>query len=293
MNPPGEIAMLAALAAPTVALVNNAQREHQEFMLSVEASARENGAVIEALGASGVVVIPADDAYTALWLQMAGSRGVLSFALQGPADVHCEAHWQGGHWAMLLHTPAGEAPVALRMAGEHNLKNALAAATGALAAGAPLTAIVQGLESFEPVKGRSKLHSLHWRGAALTLVDDSYNANPDSVRAAIDVLATLSGPRWLLLGDMGEVGDQGPAFHTEVGGYARERGIEQLWCAGAASADAAAAYGSGARHFADPAALIAALAEAAPVASALVKGSRSMRMERVVAALMQEAGHAA
>ena len=236
---------------------------------------------------------PADDAYTALWLQMAGSRAVLSFARQGAADVVADAHWQGSHWAMLLHTPAGDAPVALRMAGEHNLKNALAAATGALAAGAPLAAIVQGLESFEPVKGRSKLHELRWRGAALSLVDDSYNANPDSVRAAIDVLAALPGPHWLVLGDMGEVGAQGPAFHAEVGAYARERGIGQLWCAGPASAGAAAAYGPGARHFADPIALIAALAEATPAASALVKGSRSMRMERVVSALIKEASDAA
>ena len=127
------------------------------------------------------------------------------------------------------------------------------------------------------------------RGAALTLIDDSYNANPDSVRAAIDVLAALDGPRWLALGDMGEVGTQGPAFHAEVGAYAHQRGIEQLWTVGALSAHAAAAYGAAARHFGDVEALLAALGEAPGSASVLVKGSRFMRMERVVKALRDAA----
>jgi UDP-N-acetylmuramoyl-tripeptide--D-alanyl-D-alanine ligase len=143
------------------------------------------------------------------------------------------------------------------------------------------------------VKGRSKLHRLARAGATLTLVDDSYNANPDSVRAAIDVLASLPGPRWLVLGDMGEVGAQGPAFHAEVGGYARRRGIESFWTAGTLCADAAAAFGPDARHFDSVEALLAALGDAPQAASALVKGSRFMRMERVVAALLQGAGDAA
>ena len=292
MNHPGEIARLAGIAAPTVALVNNAQREHQEFMATVEAAARENGAVIEALDAQGVAVFPADDVFTPLWRQLAGTRRVSSFALQGPAEVRADAQWQGERWVLRLHTPAGAAELALRLAGQHNLKNALAAAACALAAGVALAAVVRGLEAFEPVKGRSRLVRL--RGARRrTLVDDSYNANPDSVRAAIDVLASLDGPRWLLLGDMGEVGDQGPAFHAEVGGYARDRGIEQLWTAGALSAGAAAAFGAPARHFDSVDALLAALPEAPTAASLLVKGSRFMRMERVVQALEQEVPHAA
>src|SRR5262249_2117465 len=163
---------------------------------------------------------------------------------------------------------------------EHNLRNALAAAACALAAGAPLTAIVQGLESFQPVKGRSQLKPLTLHGQAVTLVDDSYNANPDSGRAAIDVLAPLPAPRWVLLGDMGEVGERGPQFHAEVGAYARERGIESLWCAGELSAHAAAAYGSTARHFNDVQALLAALAgsPAPDCGAVLVKGSRFMKM---------------
>ncbi len=286
MNHPGEIAGLARMAAPTVALVNNAQREHQEFMASVEAVARENGAAIEALGPAGTAVFPADDAHAPLWRGLAGARPVLGFAIgaRGVADVSGQAVWQpaGAHWALELHTPAGDAPVVLRAAGLHNVKNALAAAACALAAGAPLAAIRAGLEAFEPVEGRSRVLAL---AGGATLVDDSYNANPDSVRAAIDLLASLPGARWLVLGDMGEVGERGPEFHAEVGAYARERGLDALWCVGPLCAHAAAAYGAAARHFADVPALVGALAGAPTHRTVLVKGSRFMRMERVVDAL--------
>ncbi|MGQ3092591.1 MAG: UDP-N-acetylmuramoyl-tripeptide--D-alanyl-D-alanine ligase [Roseateles sp.] len=284
MNHPGEIAPLAAMTQPTVALVNNAQREHLEFMATVEAVARENGVVIEALGPTGCAVFPAEDACAPIWLELAGSRPHLSFALRGEADVTGEAIWIGAHWAVEVHTPAGSVPVALHMAGEHNVRNALAAAACALAAGAPLSAIGQGLEAFRAVKGRSELKT-DARGR--TLIDDSYNANPDSVRAAIDVLAGMPGAGWLVLGDMGEVGNDGPAFHREVGAYAGERGIAHLWTAGAAARDAAAAYGPRARAFDDTAALIAALAEQPDAAQTLVKGSRFMKMEQVVAALQK------
>jgi UDP-N-acetylmuramoyl-tripeptide--D-alanyl-D-alanine ligase len=186
-----------------------------------------------------------------------------------------------------MHTPAGPAAFELRVAGLHNVKNALAAAGAALAVGVAPAAIAQGLQAFEPVTGRSRLHRRLWRGEALTLVDDAYNANPDSVRAAIDVLAALDGPRWLILGDMGEVGHQGPAFHAEVGDYARQRGIEQLWTVGELCLHAAAAYGQAARHFASVDALLAALGQAGAARSALVKGSKFMRMPRVVQALLQ------
>jgi UDP-N-acetylmuramoyl-tripeptide--D-alanyl-D-alanine ligase len=282
MNHPGEIAPLAAMTQPTVALVNNAQREHQEFMVTVEAVARENGQVIEALGSTGCAVFPAEDACAPIWLELAGNRPHLSFALRGEADVTGDAVWMATHWALELHTPAGTAPVALHMAGEHNVRNALAAAACALAAGAPLAAIARGLEDFRAVKGRSELKT--YRGG-LTLIDDSYNANPDSVRAAIDVLAGMPGDGWLVLGDMGEVGNDGPAFHREVGAYAAERGIAHLWTAGSAARDTAAAYGPTARAFDNTAALIAALNEQPRVAHTLVKGSRFMKMEQVVAAL--------
>lgn len=285
MNHPGEIAALAALAAPTVGLVNNAQREHQEFMGTVAAVARENGAVIDALPPAGWAVFPADDSFAPLWQTLAGSRRCMRFGPGG--EVTADADWAGDHWQLRLHTPQGEVATALHIAGAHNLRNALAATAAALAAGAPLTAVHDGLAAFRPVKGRSVAQRRVWRGAPLTLVDDSYNANPDSVRAAIDVLAGLPGPRWLVLGDMGEVGDNGPAFHDEVGAYARERGIESLWCAGPLSAHAAQGYSAErARHFVGTAELLAALDDAPPAASLLVKGSRFMAMERVVAAVV-------
>ena len=286
MNHPGEIAALAALTAPTVALVNNAQREHQEFMASVEAVANENGAVISALGASGTAVFPADDQHAPIWHQLAGNRPTLTFALTGAADVTCHAEWVGGHWALLLQTPAGASTVQLRVAGWHNVKNALAAAACALAAGCPLDAIRRGLEAFAPVKGRSQIKHYQRDGQTVTLIDDTYNANPDSVRAAIEVLGSLPGPRWLVLGDMGEVGDNGPAFHREVGAFAKARGIDALWTVGTAATHAAEAF-SGARHFEDMPSLLTALPLAPICAAIVVKGSRFMKTEQVVAALVE------
>ena len=287
MNHPGEIAELAAVTAPTVALVNNAQREHQEFMASVEAVAFENGAVISALGPTGVAVFPADEEHAPIWHNLAGRRPMLTFALSGPADVTCHAEWTQDRWAVLLQTPAGAVTVQLQVAGWHNVKNALAASACALAAGCPLEAIARGLESFAPVKGRSQVKRLAREGGVATLIDDTYNANPDSVRAAIEVLAALPGPRWLVLGDMGEVGDQGQEFHREVGALAAARGIDALWTLGSASAHAAAAFGA-ARHFDTMAVLIDALPQAPAFNAVVVKGSRFMKMEQVVAALTDD-----
>jgi UDP-N-acetylmuramoyl-tripeptide--D-alanyl-D-alanine ligase len=292
MNHPGEIAQLAAMAAPTVALVNNAQREHQEFMSGVEAVARENGSVIEALGADGVAVFPADEEFTPLWRALAGDRRVLTFALGDvAADVSATASWSADHWLVALHAAAGSRRLKLHIAGLHNVKNALAATACALAAGCPLDAAVRGLEAFKAVQGRSQAGSFVRDGRQVTLIDDSYNANPDSVRAAIEVLAGLPGPRWLVLGDMGEVGDQGPAFHREVGGFARDAGMDALWTAGSLCAHAAAAFGA-ARHFDSVDDLLAALPQAPVATSVLVKGSRFMKMERIVAALKSAASSA-
>ena len=290
MNHPGEIADLAALAAPTVALVNNAQREHQEFMHTVEAVARENGAVLQALSCNGTAVFPADDEYTAVWRELAQGCRVMDFALSGSASVTGQAVWRADprpHWVIALSTPAGAAEVHLHMAGMHNVRNALAATASALAAGVPLASVVAGLNAFEPVKGRSQLSAATFNGHAVTLVDDSYNANPDSVRAAIDMLAGLPGPHWLVLGDMGEVGNQGPAFHAEVGAYAKERGIEHLWTAGTLCQHTAQAFGPAAQSFASAADIVAALSSSAKpaVGAVLVKGSRFMKMEQVVQVL--------
>lgn len=286
MNHPGEIAELAAIAQPTVALVNNAQREHQEFMHTVEAVARENGAVLAALPSDGVAVFPAHDAYTPLWRELAGGRRCVTFAGEG-ADVHgTRQAWRDGAWAVRVATAAGEFDTRLRIAGQHNVVNALAATACALAIGVPAAVAAQGLAAFSPVMGRSRAFAVHQGGRVVNVVDDSYNANPDSVRAAIDVLAGLPAPHLLVLGDMGEVGSQGPRFHAEAGSEAKARGVEQLFALGDLTHHAVQAFGAGARHFSEVEALIAAVREALPRAgSVLVKGSRFMRMERVVRAI--------
>jgi UDP-N-acetylmuramoyl-tripeptide--D-alanyl-D-alanine ligase len=173
----------------------------------------------------------------------------------------------------------------LSIAGRHNVKNSLAAAAAALSAGVSASAVVAGLQAFEPVKGRSKVLRLAVQGRSVTLVDDTYNANPDSVRAAIDVLTELPSPRLLVLGDMGEVGNQGPQFHAEVGAYAAECGIEAVYTLGDLCQFAGQAFGD-ARHFADMDSLLAAVQQsAAQFLSIVVKGSRFMKMERVIEAL--------
>ena len=288
MNHPGEIAYLSQIAKPTVALVNNAQREHLEFMGTVEAVAHENGAVIDSLGPQGVAVFPADDDYSAVWIKKAGSRSMLTFALTTDADVTADAHWTGAGWQAMAKTPQGELSFTLSVAGRHNVKNALAATACALAAGVPLECISRGLSGFEPVKGRSRTIVIRSEGRPVTLIDDTYNANPDSMRAAIDVLAALPGPRLLVMGDMGEVGDQGPQFHAEAGRWANAQGIDHLYTLGAQSHLASQSFGKG-RHFDDVGALKEAVFSQLPnVSSVLVKGSRFMKMERVVTSIQEQ-----
>lgn len=303
MNHPGEISWLAELSMPTVALVNNAQREHLEFMSSVEAVAKENGSVISSLPSMGVAVFPHDDEFAPLWGSAAGNRPKLTFAVvprdpnrprrngsEKTADVFCEQpDWVRGAWHIQVQTPTGELKFLLHSPGLHNVKNALAAVACTMAVGVPLEVIVQGLESFQPVKGRSRLFHGVSRGCEFELVDDTYNANPDSVRAAIDVLAGLPGPRLLVLGDMGEVGSSGPQFHAEAGAYARAVGIETLFTLGELSKVASEAFeitGAGG-HWQTMDALQKGVVEVLPqYRSVLVKGSRFMKMERVVEAVM-------
>jgi UDP-N-acetylmuramoyl-tripeptide--D-alanyl-D-alanine ligase len=302
MNHPGEIGRLSAIARPTLALVNNAQREHQEFMHSVHAVALENGAVLAGLPDDGVAVFPFDDEFTGLWRTLAGARRTLTFAparaahdtmtaREGDttrADVSCT--WRPNEFGsdLFVTMRTGAEPlqffVALAAAGEHNVRNALAAAACALGIGIDAQAIKRGLEAFAPVSGR-----LQKKMAAngVTVIDDSYNANPDSVRAAIDVLAQAAPPRILVLGDMGEVGDQGREFHEEIGAYAASRGIEHVLATGDLARHLSGDDGH-ARHFEQFDALVAALddllARSAPMAPAtvLIKGSRFMKMERIV-----------
>lgn len=283
MNHPGEIAMLAAIARPTVALVNNAQREHQEFLASVEATAQENGAAIAALPAEGVAVFPADDGCAPLWRQLAGTRRVLDFSLDGDAAITAQARTTSAGSTLSIATAAGVIDARLAVAGRHNVHNALAAAACAVAVGVAPQFIAAGLAAFRPVAGRGASIKLP---SGAVLIDDSYNANPDSVRAAIDSLVSHAPPCTLVLGDMGETGHQGPAFHREIGDYARAAGVATLLALGDATRETVHAFGKGALHFEEIGPMLdRARIEATRGGTILVKGSRFMQMERVVQAL--------
>ena len=283
MNHKGEIAALANITRPTIAVVTNAQREHLEFMGSVEEVAAENAAVYAALPADGVAAINADDAHAPLFRGVAAGRRVVDFGLIAGAAV------AGGYVTkelsseIRLKTPAGEAQATLAIPGLHNVRNALAAAACAHAAGIGSHAISAGLKAFRPYAGRLQVKRAT---SGATVIDDTYNANPDSVRAAIDVLAECAAPTVLVLGDMGETGKQGPAFHREVGAYARSRNISALLAIGEATRDSVAVFGTAGAHASSlDGLLVMVRAHAVSNATLLIKGSRFMRMERVVAAL--------
>ena len=291
MNHPGEITTLADIARPTVALVNNAQREHQEFMKSVADVAAENGSVFNFLADRGVAVINADDEFAGFWRTLAKKghpgREIVDFGVRIAADVSAnyDLALYGSHLELM--TPVGNAEVALRIPGVHNVLNACAAAACAVAAGVRIEAIDAGLAAFVPYSGRLQ-KKLATSGAVV--IDDSYNANPDSVRAAIDVLANVAGRRMLVLGRMAEVGDDGPRYHHEVGAYAKACGIDELLAFGPETAPAVEGFGVCGVRFDDIDVIKARAAQfAVPGATLLVKGSRSAHMERVVAALTGEA----
>jgi UDP-N-acetylmuramoyl-tripeptide--D-alanyl-D-alanine ligase len=284
MNHPNEIFYLTRIARPDVALVNNASGAHLQGLGSVENVARAKGEIFAGLNSEGVAVINADDAHAGLWRTLAAEHRVFDFALEHATEhaAAVQGKWTAhGFGGMLqVRTPAGEMRVALQVPGEHNARNALAAATAALALQIPLTAIVKGLEGFGGVAGRlQRKQALH--GA--TLIDDTYNANPASMHAALEVLAQAKGKRILVLGDMGELGDDAAQFHREIGITARELGIERLLALGKLSEIAVQEFGAGAEHFADIEQLQAVLdKELDAQTTILIKGSRFMKMERVV-----------
>ena len=284
MNHPGEIDWLAQISQPDIALVNNAQREHQEFLDGVEATAIENGSVFAHLPDDGTAIFPGDTPFTALWKKIAGARQCIQFGLsedgsQYELTAKPDAQPSGFDMTILGQTQA----VALQIDGKHNVRNALAAAACCVAAGINPATIAAGLSRFVPANGRMQ-RAVATAGA--TLIDDTYNANPDSVLAAIDVLADMPTPRILVLGDMAEVGDDGPEFHREIGERAKTAGLQALFAIGPQCRDAVSAFGKGAVNFESVEELSQAVSRVArPGASILVKGSRSMRMERVVQAL--------
>lgn len=286
MNHPGEIAVLSDLCRPTVAVVTNAQREHQEFMLTVDAVAKENAEVFAYLSDEGVAVYPAATEYTPLWNELSRAKKSLRFAIEEEsAEVYgtaLENEPEGVRF--VLNANNTQTAIALKIPGEHNVSNALAASAVCLAAGIDIAHIKQGLDSFVPVSGRLQNYVLK---NGTRVIDDSYNANPDSVRAAIDVLSALPSPTLLVMGDMGEVGPEGPQMHREVGEYAKQQGITHLLTFGVASKETSTAFGEGAQHFDEIEALYQAV-DALEPAAVLVKGSRSMRMERVVQNLLNQ-----
>ncbi len=280
MNHPGEIAYLARLAQPSVALVTNAQRAHLAGMGTLDMIAAEKGSVFGELPASGIAVINADDRWTDLWRSQAAGRRVMDFSFERAASVNGRHMARGLENHLHIIAGAAEIDVSLAVPGAHNARNALGAASAALAAGVALDAVRQGLNGFKGVRGR--LQRRAGRNGA-TLLDDTYNANPDSVRAGIDVLAATPGRKILVLGDMGEIGEMTGQFHDEVGGYAKSQGIDRLFALGESSALAARNFGAGGAHFNDVGALLGALsAEMTEASVVLIKGSRFMRMERVV-----------
>ncbi len=283
MNHPGEIGYLARIAQPTVAIVTNAQRAHLAGMGSIEMIAAEKGSVFLELAASGVAVVNADDQWADVWLGQSMHCRRMTFSFERAAEVTgcCKLRGLENH---LLITFAGEeVEVHLALPGVHNARNALGAATAALAAGVALSDVVEGLNAFRGIKGRLQ------RRAGLNgslLLDDTYNANPDSVRAGIDVLAATVGKKILVLGDMGEIGEMTGQFHDEIGGYAKSQGVDVLLALGESSTLAVHNFGAGGRHFKKIEDLIQALnSELTEGTTVLVKGSRFMRMERVTDAV--------
>ncbi|WP_066097981.1 UDP-N-acetylmuramoyl-tripeptide--D-alanyl-D-alanine ligase [Xanthomonas massiliensis] len=287
---PGDIAYLTAIAVPHYALVNNVAPAHLERMGSLLGVARTKGAIYQALPLDGTAVINADDAF-GLWFEqtVAAGRGLRRFALDASAETGARAIAADGDGSrFVLVAPEGEAEVALHLPGRHNVGNALAAASLALAAGIPLADVAAGLGDARPVAGRQAAHVLR---SGAVLVDDSYNANPGSLAAAIDTLAAAGGQAWLVLGDMRELGPDAPALHAEAGRHARRAGIARLYALGPLAAAAAAAFGEGGRAFESHDALARALGDELHAGvRCLVKGSRGSAMDKIVSALLARDG---
>lgn len=284
-NHPGEIADLARLCAPRVGVVTQCAPAHLEGFGSVAGVARAKGELFESLPSDGVGVVNADDAFAGFWTGQLGRREILRFGLESPADVSAEFTPGERGSRITLATPDGGAVVELALPGRHNVMNALAATAAGLAIGEPLAAIREGLEGMRPVPGRLCMRSLD---GGSVLLDDTYNANPGSLRAALDVLAGRGGECWLALGDMAELGGEERELHAEAGRLARDRGVARLYGLGPLAAEAVRAFGPGGRHHPSHDALVdelrADLRARSPI-TVLVKGSRSMGMESVVQAL--------
>ncbi len=294
-NHPGEVAALVQVACPSIGLITNAGAEHLEGFGSLEGVARAEGEMVAGLAPAAIAVLNADDEFAGFWRSRTRAR-VVTVGVRGPADfralgVSTELHAGGFRTRFRLQSPAGSAAVELALGGAHNIANALAAAAAAMSAGASLAQVTAGLAAMRPVPGRLQVKRAL---SGAWLIDDTYNANPSSMRAAIEVLASLGGRRWLALGDMGELGDFAAEAHSAIGEFARAAGIERLYATGELMQRAVESFGAGARWCADvnslTHALTGALRAAGPEVRLLLKGSRFNRLERVVDALTGKPG---
>ncbi len=287
-NRAGDVAQLVSFAHPAVGIVTNAGAEHLEGFGNLEGVARAEGEMFAGLDSQGVAVINADDAYVTLWRGMTSAR-VVTFGLSTAAQVRAEQirtelDPSGFTTHFVMIAPPGRTQIALRLAGMHNVTNALGASAAALAAGATLDQVARGLGQMRPVAGRLQLKAA---GNGAWIIDDSYNANPSSMRAALEVLATVPGRKWLVIGEMAELGEHALEGHLEAGKQARASGVERLFALGALTKQSVAAFGSGAEWFADSDALARAVArDLTADVRLLVKGSRVNRLERVVETLV-------
>lgn len=286
MNHTGEISYLSKIGKPTVAVINNAGNAHIGELGSFEAIAKAKGEIFEGLAKDGVAVINADDVFAPLWLGLAGERNAITFGLKNKAGVTATYQLQASASEIEMTTPQGAVSVHLPTPGLHNVMNALAATAAALAMGVSLSAVATGLENYAGVKGRLQ-HKAGLNGASV--IDDTYNANPMSMKVAVDVLMAMPGEKLLVLGDMGELGDSAAQMHAEIGRYAKACGVNALFTLGEMSEAMADAFGAGAKHYSTPEALTADLAARMKIGThVLVKGSRFMAMERVVNQIVTE-----
>lgn len=283
----GEVANLVEIGTPTIGLITNAGAEHLEGFGSLEGVAHAEGEMVAGLAPTAIAVINADDEFADLWRGLTRAR-VTTFGVDKPADfaakdIRAEIGQKGFLTRFTLSSLQGKIPIELQLAGRHNVVNSLAAAAAAAAAGASLQQIAAGLATMRPVSGRLQLKVAK---SGAWIIDDSYNANPSSVRAGIDVLADVEGRKWLVIGDMAELGEFAESSHVEIGSFARERGIERLFATGSLAALAVESFGNGGQWFSDPQGLAEALGAATPDVRMLVKGSRINRLERVIEALV-------
>ena len=291
MNHVGEMRYLSGLVQPTIAVVTNAQREHQEFLQSVEATARENGEVFRVLPSNGIAVISADDPCRSIWLEMAQQANVMTFGIDATADVNGCMRTDSTGMTALIKTPIGSFEARMKVRGEHNFKNALAATAVCLGLNISLEVIRQGLEQFEAIKGRGQVHKV----GKLTVIDDAYNANPDSMKAAIDLLVSYPAPRMLVAGDMAELGQKSIEFHEEIGAYAAEKHIDAFYATGdqmryavekfkSLSPNAKSLWQQDRKQFIE-----SVLSESKSCHTVSVKGSNCMKLSTVVKALVEQA----